>query len=331
MINTLSDAPLRVAHGAGEGPIVIGLVNNMPDAALRATERQFSELIAAAAGNRSVVLRLYALPEVPRSDAARAHICEHYEDVDALRERPVDGLIVTGSEPRSRNLSDEPYWASLTKLVDWAEENTTSTIWSCLAAHAAVLHLDDIERQAFEEKLSGVFDCAKAARHAMMNGTPALWRVPHSRYNDLSRETLLARGYRILSQSREAGVDMFFKQRNSLFVFFQGHPEYGSADLLREYRRDVIRFLNGERKDYPGMPRNYFDVEIASELTAFRCRAEANRTIDMLASFPMEKAGETLAHSWRSPAVRIYENWLAYLADRTALSGCRSSGLLVGQ
>jgi homoserine O-succinyltransferase/O-acetyltransferase len=328
----IASAPFaRIVRGAGEDPIVIGLVNNMPDAALRTTERQFSELIAAAAGNRSVELRLYALPEVPRSDAAHAHICEHYEEVDALRERQVDGLIVTGSEPRSPSLSDEPYWASLTKLIDWAEENTTSTMWSCLAAHAAVLHLDGIERQAFDEKLSGVFDCAKVTRHAITAGIPALWRVPHSRYNNLPQGSLLAGGYRILSQSREAGSDMFFKQRNSLFIFFQGHPEYDVAGLLREYRRDVIRFLNGERKDYPGMPRNYFDVEIASELTAFRSRAEANRTIDMLASFPMEKAGQTLTHSWRSPAVRIYENWLAYLANRTALRGCQSSGLLVGQ
>ena len=34
--------------------VEIGLVNSMPDAALEATERQFAELLSAAAGERSI-------------------------------------------------------------------------------------------------------------------------------------------------------------------------------------------------------------------------------------------------------------------------------------
>ena len=312
-----SKANSRTTRQSGD-PIVIGIVNNMPDAALRTTERQFGELIAAAAGSLAIELRLYALPDVPRSDTAAAYIREHYEDVGVLYERRVDGLIVTGSEPRSPVLADEPYWASFTKLVDWARENTVSTIWSCLAAHAAVLHLDGIERQPFGEKLSGVFNCVKATPHALTAGTPALWGIPHSRYNDLPEKSLLARDYRLLSRSRDAGVDMFLKQANSLFVFIQGHPEYDQAALLREYRRDVTRFLNGERKLYPGMPQNYFGAELAAMLADFRSRAEPNRTPDMLAGFPFGKALEDLAYVWRRPAVCIYENWLSYLAEHAA-------------
>ena len=59
----------------------------------------------------------------------------------------LDGLIVTGTEPKSKNLDDEPYWAALPQVIDWAREHTHSTIWSCLAAHAAVLHTDGIERR----------------------------------------------------------------------------------------------------------------------------------------------------------------------------------------
>ena len=51
--------------------IDIGLINNMPDAALDATVRQFRGLLAAAAEDVAIRLTLYTLPEVPRSDFGR--------------------------------------------------------------------------------------------------------------------------------------------------------------------------------------------------------------------------------------------------------------------
>jgi homoserine O-succinyltransferase len=60
---------------------------------------------------------------------------------------------------------DEPYWAAFSQLVDWASHNTISTLWSCLAAHAAVLRLDRIERVPLREKCIGIFDCDKLADH----------------------------------------------------------------------------------------------------------------------------------------------------------------------
>ena len=76
---------------------------------------------------------------------------------------------------------------------------------------------------------------------------------------------------------RSAGVDAFAKQDGSFFLFFQGHPEYDADTLLREYRRDVARFLGGERDDYPAMPHGYFDAEAARAGRGFRERALAGR------------------------------------------------------
>ena len=70
-------------------------------------------------------------------------------------------MIVTGAEPIAATLPEEPFWQDLTDMIDWAKTNTRSTIWSCLAAHAAVLHLDGIERQRLDTKCSGIYDCAK--------------------------------------------------------------------------------------------------------------------------------------------------------------------------
>ena len=305
--------------------IEIGLVNNMPDAALEATERQFVELIRAATADVVVRLRLYALPDIPRGERGRQEIAARYRDVSELWNTRLDGLVVTGTEPRAADLRDEPYWPTLAKLADWARDNTTSAIWSCLAAHAAVLHAEGIERRPLAQKQFGVFDCRVVQPHPLIKGTGTRPRVPHSRCNDLPEAALASAGYRLLTRSAAAGVDTFTRaERRSQFVFFQGHPEYDGDTLLREYRRDVGRFLRGEREHYPAAPEGYFDDAAAAAVNAFRTRAEAERRDDMLADFPMHVLEAGIEGAWHRAAVRIYENWLhdlkARIADRRQLS-----------
>ena len=148
----------------------------------------------------------------------------------------------------------------------------------------------------------------------MVNGAAPCLRIPHSRCNDLPEDALAACGYRILTRSREAGVDMFAKQRNSLSLFFQGHPEYDAATLLREYRRDIGRFLRGERENYPAMPVGYFDAAATAVLSAFRERALIDRYEELLAFFPMETVKSGLINPWRMSAIAIYRNWLSHLS-----------------
>jgi homoserine O-succinyltransferase/O-acetyltransferase len=304
------------SRDAPRDPIVIGLVNNMPDAALQATEHQFRKLLFAASSHLPVHLRLFSLPELPRAEAARLHVSQHYEDISELWPSHLDGLIVTGTAPRASFLTDEPYWHALTKLVDWAEDHAASTVWSCLAAHAAVLHLDGIDRYPLREKLSGVFECIKATDHTLVADAPSRWPVPHSRYNELPERALVSKGYRILSRLSGTGADMFVRQTKSLFLFVQGHLEYDSAALFREYRRDIRRFLGGTRDSYPEMPCGYFDEGARVALLEFRREACAHRSADLFSQFPGAIAEGKLAHPWFGPAVRIYANWLSYLADR---------------
>jgi hypothetical protein len=53
----------------GDNCLTIGLVNNMPDAALDATERQFIALVRAASPDVIVRFKLFSVPEVPRAPA----------------------------------------------------------------------------------------------------------------------------------------------------------------------------------------------------------------------------------------------------------------------
>jgi homoserine O-succinyltransferase len=94
----------------------------MPDAACEATERQFLDLLRAAAGTTIVRLKLFAIADVPRADETRRALAARYRDLTELLDTPLDGLIVTGTEPRAPNLSDEPYWAALSRLIDWSRQ-----------------------------------------------------------------------------------------------------------------------------------------------------------------------------------------------------------------
>jgi homoserine O-succinyltransferase len=314
---TVSNAAVAVSRDgaggarAGREPLVIGLVNNMPDPALRTTEQQFRELLAAAAGaDLEVRLRLFSFPELSRGDEGRAYVARHYEPIAQLWNGAFDGLIVTGAEPRTATIADEVYWPSLTRLTEWAMDSATPTVWSCLAAHAAVLCLDGIVRRRLDAKLSGVFCCSRRGDDPLVAGLPASWHVPHSRLNTLDSAQLTSAGYEIASCSQEAGVDTFVLRRRACFVFYQGHPEYDRGVLFREYRRDIGRFLAGTMDRYPEMPRGYFDEETAAALQAFRTRAERERTPALLEALPASGARKKSPYEWHDVGVRLYRNWL---------------------
>jgi homoserine O-succinyltransferase len=298
--------------------IEIGLVNNMPDAALLATERQFSNLLTAASGRADVRLHLFALREVPRSTEARAALKRTYREASELGRRRLDALIVTGAEPLAPELAQEPYWAALTELVDWADSNTVSTILSCLAAHAGVQHLDGIARQPLPAKCSGIFAFETAPRNRLVSGLGEALLAPHSRRNGLSAQDLIRQDYQLLSSNAEIGVDAFVKQRQTLFVFLQGHPEYENDSLAREYRRDMSRFLRGEQDAPPAIPAAYYPTPVERALAAFSERARRDRRPELMESFPDAGAFGPCDAPWRPAAIQFYRNWLDLVAERKA-------------
>jgi len=297
----------------------IGLINNMADSALMATERQLFDLLSAAAGRLVVRLRFYTMQTTPRSDWGRDYVRRYYRGTDDLLNENLDGIIVTGAEPRTASLTQEPYWTAFVQVVDWAAENTVSSVYSCLAVHGAVLHLDGVERHALPAKCIGVFTQTKTKDHPLMHHVPATFKTPHSRWNGVQERSLAGCGYSVLASSAEAGVDCFVKRhKNSLFVHFQGHPEYETQSLLGEYRRDMGRFLRGENEVCPTIPKGYFDTEAEEILTAFRQQALSDRRPEFFAGFPADRLARDLTNVWRQPARRIYRNWLQYMVSQRA-------------
>jgi homoserine O-succinyltransferase/O-acetyltransferase len=297
----------------------IGLINNMPDAALMSTERQLFDLLGAAAGRFVVRLHFYTMKATPRSEWGRDYVRRYYRSTDDLVLGSLDGIIVTGAEPRAARLTEEPYWTALAQVMDWARENTISSVYSCLAVHAAVLHMDGVERHALPAKCIGVFNQAKTRDHPLMHNVPATLRIPHARWNEVQEEAIASCGYSVLTTSTEAGVDCFVKQqKKSLFVHFQGHPEYDTQSLLGEFRRDMGRFLRGESDVCPTIPRGYFDAKAEEILTAYRRKGLSDRSPEFFASFPADQLAKDLKNVWHPAAKRIYRNWLLYMASQRA-------------
>ena len=297
--------------------LTIGLINNMPDEALRTTERQFADLVGASAGDIDIRLRVFALDRVPRSPGALGYLRARYEPASALLDTKIDALIITGAQPRAVRLSDEPYWRELTELIDWAKDNTRSTVFSCLAAHAGVLHLDGIERRPLPEKCFGVFAFTGRRDHPFVGkqGRPRL--IPHSRYNGLLQSDLERAGYDILASSPVHGVDSFAKTAVSQFVFLQGHPEYDANSLAHEYRRDMGRYLRGDLERAPSIPAGYFNLEAEAELSALERRARDGQRQLLLQELSKIDALAPPQAEWRGAAVSFYRNWIGSIVAST--------------
>jgi homoserine O-succinyltransferase len=296
-----------------DGCLRIGLVNNMSDEALLATEYQFISLLDSASNNMPVHLSFYTLPGVPRNGLTAKHIASRYSNIEELWNSHLDGLIVTGREPMAENLADEPYWESLTRILAWAQENCHATVLSCLAAHAAILSMDGIRRVKGNDKVFGIFECARVSDHPLTDGTASRIRLPHSRWNGVPEQQLADCGYEVLTRSAIAGVDTFIKQQKRLFVFFQGHPEYETDTLLREYRRDIGRYFKGEAPRYPSMPGSYFDVTTVEKLMAFEKKATSRKGEELLPELNAILGNKTIANTWKASAAGIYRNLLDHI------------------
>ncbi len=295
----------------------IGLLNNGSARAGASVTRQFREALARTGT---------ALSLVPFSTEA----IEGHAPAAGLFGAGLDGLVVTGMEPRAQHLDHEQVWPLLTRVADWAIGRQLPVIWSCLAAHACVLHLDGVERRRLRRKLSGLYRCSLTdAAHVYAASLPLSWRAPHSRFNDLPAAALEEAGYRILSRLDDGSADLFVRP-GSRFLFMQGHPEYDAQSLLREYRRDVRRFLIGESAAWPSVPRGCVDAPSLERLEA-RARAATGAVGDdgfLIETLEEIDAVAAPAHAWREVAATLLGNWLASAAPPAEVPGAARVAVL---
>jgi len=290
----------------------IGFLNMMPDAALTATERQFISLMGASDFPAKLYVYPFSIRGLNRGVEAEEHIERHYFEFADLANRGLTALIITGANVVNPSLEQEPIWEPLITVADWAESNVVSTLCSCLASHALLKHQFQIDRQPLPLKQWGVYEhVVRQPEHPLMNGVSAAFDAPHSRWNAISRTQLERAGLSVIAESEEIGIHMAVSPDQSRFIYTQGHPEYDAHSLLKEYKREVLRFLEGELESAPPYPENYLpDAAKECAIDYMATAIEAARAGNPVPEFPESEMTPHVTNSWNDVGRAIIDNWL---------------------
>lgn len=299
----------------------IGLLNIMPDAALEATERQFFRLVGACNQIAQFHVHPFTIRGLKRSPEAQNHIDTYYDTFDQIRQDGLDALIISGANVTHNHLQEEDFWEPLTEVFSWAKEHVTSILCSCLATHALIQFCYGVVRSPLPQKRWGVYSHKVINRtHPLVAEMNTRFNVPHSRFNEIYQHDMEKHGLKILAASHEAGVHLAVSPDGFRIVFFQGHPEYDDVSLMKEYKREVMRFFLGERTDYPPLPANYFDETASQLLSDYRLKVNnALKKHAPLPPFPENAIIEHLDNTWRDSAKAVFNNWLGKIYQITNL------------
>jgi len=290
----------------------IGLLNMMPDAALAATERQFFRLVGESNPIAQFYVHPFTLPQLVRSHEAQAYIDRYYEPFETVKAEGLDALIVTGANVSGPELEGQLFWEPLKAVIDWARNNVTSILCSCLATHAMLQFRYRQHRIPQGRKTWGVFTHRVVDRvHPLVNDVNTRFDVPHSRWNAITRAQFDAAGLRVLVESDSAGVHLATSADGLRVVFFQGHPEYDTISLLKEYKREVMLYAASERNDYPPYPRHYFRTRERALLDEYRSHLDAARAAGReVPEFPEALLTGRLDNTWHDTAEAVISNWV---------------------
>jgi len=302
----------------------IGLLNMMPDTALAATERQFFRLIGDSNPIAQFYVHPFTLPDLERGSEAAAHVAQYYDTFEQVVDEGLDALIITGANVVGPALSSQPFWDPLIEVIDWAYDNVTSTLCSCLATHAVLEFRYGQQRVPRPPKTWGVFPHYLVDKdHPLVYDTNTRFDVPHSRWNDISRAQFDAAGLHVLAES-DVGVHLATSPDGFRFVFSQGHPEYDTVSLLKEYKREVIHYAMGESAYYPPFVENYFTQQDKAVLREYQKRVDdAVAAGERMPDFPDELIFRNLDNTWRDTAHAVVGNWVGLVYQLTHRDRCK--------
>jgi len=231
----------------------IALLNLMPAASMERTEIQWLRLMSQSVLQVEPVLLNFDNDARQRAGASRAGTLDRYEPFSEVRKQGIDGLIVTGDnlELRTKGPSGRPeglpfeeieYARQLGEVINWAQQNVHSTIYSCLASHFALDYLFGVERDISEKKVFGVYDHAvnRTSKSPLIAGMDDVIRAPHSRWGTVPTGDLMTTPVEVLASNTAIGwlLAQASNDAGGQNVFIQGHPEYDRDDLKEEYLRD---------------------------------------------------------------------------------------------
>jgi homoserine O-succinyltransferase len=199
------------------------------------------------------------------------HLQTFYKTFDDVKHKRFDGLIITGAPVEMLAFEEVDYWHELTRIMDWATCNVTSTLFICWAAQAGLYHHYGVPKYMLSNKQFGIF------KHRLNNSKAPIVRgfddeflVPHSRHTEVRRADIeKIPQLEIVSESLQAGVYLV-RDAGNRRIFVTGHSEYDAVTLKNEYERDLAKGMNIQ------MPYNYFPDNDPSKEPPMRWKSHAN-------------------------------------------------------
>ena len=199
------------------------------------------------------------------------HMSAFYKSFSSVKNKRLDGLIITGAPVELLDFQDVDYWEELCGIMDWSITNITSTLHICWGAQAGLYHHYGINKIPLPNKLSGVYSHnVLNSREPFLRGFDDIFLSPHSRWTTISKEDLeVCNELEVVAASELAGAHIITaKGGRQIFIF--GHMEYDANTLADEYFRDLGRNEN------PAIPYNYFEGNDPQNAPVNRWRAHAN-------------------------------------------------------
>lgn len=200
-----------------------------------------------------------------------SHLNEFYKTHDDVKHRKFDGLIITGAPVEQMEYEEVLYWEELTRIMDWADTNVTSTLHICWGAQAGLYYHYGIHKYLLPKKIFGIYEHRVHHRKVpLLRGFDDVFYAPHSRHTGVSHEEIAAcEDLTVLADSQEAG-ELLLVSQDGRRVFVLGHLEYDRLTLDQEYKRDLAKNLPIE------MPVNYYPDNDPQQRPLLRWRAASN-------------------------------------------------------
>ena len=234
-------------------PIEIAIVNLMPTKI--ETETQLMRLL----GNSSlqVNVTLVKMDSYESKNTSAEHLDKFYKTFDEIKSRKFDGMIITGAPVETLPFNEVMYWEELTKIMDYADEFVTSTIFICWGAQAGLNYYYGIEKPLLPKKMFGIYPNKAVAKFdKLLKGMDDIFYIPMSRHSTVDEEAIRSNeNLQVLAESKEGGISIV-KSIDDRKFFFMGHSEYDRDTLKTEYLRDLAKgcaidppinyFVNGD-------------------------------------------------------------------------------------
>lgn len=203
-------------------PLKVLVLNLMPKKI--ETENQFLRLLSNSP--LQIDIQLLRIDSRESRNTPMEHLNNFYCNFEDIEHDNYDGLIVTGAPLGLVDFHDVAYWPQIERVLHWAKEHVTSTLFVCWAVQAALNILYGIPKQTRATKLSGVYEHQTLHPHALLTrGFDDTFLAPHSRYADFPAQ--LIRDYtdlEIFAESEQAGPYLLGSKDKRL-AFVTGHPE----------------------------------------------------------------------------------------------------------